>query len=204
MLCLQAKSNSSFCLPAFVSSSASAFAEVADLNASPLTYSTLRTLESQAIANNLTDALPSEFLFPLFTTGTSGVYDLILALNTIPAPLLCTECLHALLTNLIAFIGLDSAGSEVAGSGVRNLCGDDFVDLKIPNSVVVAPASVSNSTSTSSQCCTPTASGSTGSTTTNDKTSGASARRSTKGQAKRAALLALAGLMAFGGGVAWL
>ncbi|ORY75380.1 hypothetical protein BCR35DRAFT_343421 [Leucosporidium creatinivorum] len=178
LLCLEAKSNSSFCLPA-----------------------TLRTLESQIASNNVTDAVPSQFLFSLFTTGSSGVTDLVRALGSVPQPLLCTECLHALFTNLLTFIGLDSRSGSLAGGGIVYLCGNGFADLKIPPSVVVAPATISDSSSTGSGTATSTAPTSTGSTSSKDQTSGVSATRSKKGQAKRAALFALAGLMALSGGV---
>lgn len=69
-------------------------------------------------------------------------------LNSVPTSLICTDCLHGLATNLIAFLGEDAAG--VASSGAVAVCGAGFGDGKVPDSVQVTTAADTAASSSSS------------------------------------------------------
>ncbi|KAM0792092.1 hypothetical protein ACM66B_004796 [Microbotryomycetes sp. NB124-2] len=102
-------------------------------------------VDSLESIQNATDTITASALSSIVVNGTAALFPLAAAL---PPSIICTDCVHGLITQLSPILG--SQMTAVAGQVLNATCGPGFVDGKLPSSVKLAQNSTAATTGSTS------------------------------------------------------
>ncbi|KAK4052969.1 hypothetical protein OIO90_004093 [Microbotryomycetes sp. JL221] len=129
-------------------------------------------IDSLSAIENTTSTITASALSNIVIGGSTGGASLFSLLAAIPPSIICTDCIHALITQLSPILGPDNV--RLAGTVLNSTCGPGFVNGKIPTSVRLAHnESTNGATNTSGGSGASGSVGGTGSSSTSPPSRGA-------------------------------